>query len=115
MEHLAKEIYGKDVDLTNPEIADELFRREQAIIKCLLAREYFKEGKQYQVFVDQPSTAKEKDTTVFKVMLTDAFTGRSLESTRYQNGYQEAIEATVAYGLEKRSKQENQGSFCRKL
>lgn len=107
MEHLAKEIYGKDVDLTNPEIADELFRREQAIIKCLLAREYFKEGKQYQVFVDQPATAKEKDTTVFKVMLTDAFTGRSLESTRYQNGYQEAIEATVAYGLEKRSKQEN--------
>ncbi len=107
MEYLAKELYGENPDLSKPEIADDLFLREQAIIKCLLAREYFKEGKQYQVFEDKQATSKEPDTTVMKVMLTDAFTGRSLESTRYQNGFQEAIEATVAYKLEKRSKQEN--------
>ena len=107
MEYLAKEIYGPDADLTDPDIAYELNLKEQAIIKCLLAREYFKEGKQYQVFVDAQATEKEKDTTVMKIMLTDAFTGRSLESTRYQDGFQEAIEATVAYNLEQRSKQEN--------
>lgn len=107
MEYLAKELYGDNPDLTNPEIADDLNMREQAIIKCLLAREYFKEGKQYQVFVDVPATSKEKDTTVMKIMLTDTFTGRSLESTKYQDGFQEAIEATVSYNLEQRSKKEN--------
>lgn len=103
IEPLAKEIYG-DADLSDPKIADELFAKEQAIIKCLLAREYFKEGKQYQLFEDKQASQEDKEYTVMKVVLTDENTGRSVEQTRYQNGYQEAIEATVAYNLEKRNK-----------
>lgn len=104
IEPLAKEIYGPNVDLSDPVLSEELFLKEQAIIKCLLAREYFKEGKQYQVFEDRQASSEDKDFTVMKVVLTDAFTGRSLENNRYQDGYQEAIEATVAYNLSKKNK-----------
>lgn len=104
VEPLAKEIYGPNVDLSDPKVAEELFAKEQALIKCLLAREYFKEGKQYQVFEDKKATQEDKEFTVMKVVLTDENTGRSVEQTRYQDGYQEAIEATVAYNLEQKNK-----------
>lgn len=106
VEPLAKEIYGENADLSDPKIADELFAKEQALIKCLLAREYFREGKQYQVFEDKKATEEDKEHKVMKVVLTDENTGRSVEQTRYQNGYQEAIEATVAYNLEQKNKTE---------
>ena len=104
IEPIVSEIYGPDVDLTDPKIAEELFVKEQAIIKCLLAREYFKEGKQYQVSEDKKASEESKEFTIMKVVLTDENTGRSLEQTRYQDGFQEAIEATVAYNLEQKNK-----------
>ena len=106
VEPLAKEIYGENPDLNDPKIAEELFAKEQAIIKCLLAREYFKEGKQYQIAEDKEASKEDKEYQIMKIVLTDENTGRSMEQTRYQDGFQEAIEATVAYNLEQRNKKE---------
>ena len=101
MEKISREIYGENPNLSDPDKAEELFQKEQTVMKCLLAREYFKEGKQYQVFEDENLSKEDGKHKIMKVVLTDSFTGRSLEKTRYQNGYQEAIEATVDYNLSK--------------
>ena len=53
--------YCKSILETEPEtkyisstrIAEELFLKEQAVVKCLLGQYYFKEGKQYQLFEDK--------------------------------------------------------------
>ena len=104
MQNITQEIYGDNPDLTDPNVAEELFFKSQAVIQCLLAEYYFKEGKQYQIFEDK--TAEDDEYTYMKIMLTDASTGRSLEQTKYQNGIHEAIEATVSYKLEQKNKKD---------
>ena len=102
MQNLTEEIYGKNPDLSNPNIEEELFIKDQTVMKCLQAQYCFKEGKQYQVFEEK--NEQDKETKYMKIFLTDQSTGRSLYQTKYQGGLHEAIEATVSYRLEQKNK-----------
>lgn len=94
---LQNEIYGK-----NGKVTEDGILKEKVIIQCLLAKYYYKESVQYQLIEDKKESEK-ANKTVMRVVLTDEFTGRLMDKTKYQNGIQEAIEVTNNYYLSKQN------------
>jgi preprotein translocase subunit SecA len=83
-----KILEGKNFDPNNPEMQQEYSKKAYAVQNCLLAREYYKKGINYQLREVKPG--------VKEVVLVGAGTGRLLNGRRLGSGLHEAIEAKEA-------------------